>query len=100
LKYPVEKSPEAERDLAEIWHFIALDSIGAADGVIETIDEKMVLLSEWPFAGRERDEYLPGLRSIGAGKYLLFYQVRGETVQVIRVVHGSRDLPTVFGKKA
>ena len=49
-----------------------------------------------PEMGRSREELAPGLRSVTAGNYLLFYQPIDDGILVIRVAHGSRDLPALF----
>ena len=52
-------------------------------------------LARIPFIGAPREELAPGLRSIRIRPFphLLFYSVDGETVTLIRLLHGARDLP-------
>ena len=38
-----------------------------------------------------------GLRSLPVENYLIFYRVRDDTVEVLRVIHGARDLGAIFG---
>ena len=93
---PVEKTPLAKSDLLEIWQYIALDNPAAADRVIREIDAKIATLSEYAHPGRQRDELAPGLRSTPVGKYIVFYRVQRAMVEVVRVVHGARNLPSLF----
>ena len=67
-----------------------------ADRVLGTIDQKCQALAEQPGIGRRRDELAPGLRSLPVGSYVVFYRGRGDGIEVIRVLHGARDINTVF----
>ena len=46
--------------------------------------------------GRKRDELLPNLRSFPVGSYLIFYHPINQGIEVVRVLHGSRDIPNFF----
>jgi len=46
--------------------------------------------------GRRRDELSPGLRSVVMGSYLIFYRPLEDGIRLMRVAHGSRDLPSLF----
>jgi toxin ParE1/3/4 len=48
-------------------------------------------------AGRERPELAPRLRSFPAGRYVLFYRPIGGGIEIVRVLHGSRDIDSIFG---
>lgn len=92
----VTRTPQAECDLIEIWDHIATDSEQSADGVLRRIETRINSLAEYPWSGRERPELARDLRSIPAWPYLVFYRIVGEDVQILRVVHGARDLPPLF----
>jgi len=49
---------------------------------------------------RTRDELLPGLRSALADPNILFYRVRKDAVEIIRVLHGRRDIASIFARRA
>ena len=89
-------SNEARQDMAEIWAHIAADNESAADGVVASIHERFATLVENPMAGRSRVELLPNLRSFPAGSYAIFYFPMEDGVEVMRVVHGARDITTMF----
>jgi hypothetical protein len=40
------------------------------------------------------------VRQLWIGRYRLLYDARAETVWILRVVHGSRDLLLALGKRA
>ncbi|UYO39884.1 type II toxin-antitoxin system RelE/ParE family toxin [Rhodopseudomonas palustris] len=67
------KSPQAERDIAAIWRFVADDNIKAADRLLEQIEKVFDILAQSPLLGRARSELLPELRSFPSGSYVLYY---------------------------
>ena len=90
------KRPIVIDDLAEIWEYIAEDSETRADEFIETIDSKFHELAASPRIGRLRDELYPGLMSFPVGRYLLYYTIITGGIEVIRVLHGARDIEKHF----
>ena len=92
----VTRRPEAEEDILEIWEYIADDSIEEADRWLDRLDEKLSLWATQPTMGRSRDELLPGIRSMPFGRYVVFYAPAGDGLDVIRVLHGSRDVDHLF----
>lgn len=88
------RSPEARDDLAEIWLYIAIaqDNQAAADQVLESINQKLILLSDSPLLGRERQDLAVGLRSFPAGSYVIFYRPIDGGIDVVRVLHGARNV--------
>ncbi len=56
-----------------------------------------VHLRENPFMGRRRDDLRPGYRSFPVGDYVVIYRLAGkEEILVLRIIHGSRDIPSLF----
>jgi len=88
--------PKALVDLAEIWAFIAQDSPKHADVLATRVDRLFRTLAKQPLMGRAWPELLPNLRSIPIGNYVIFYIPRDRGIDVIRVLHGSRDLDSMF----
>lgn len=39
---------------------------------------------------------MPGLRSLVHGRYVIFYRVHEQAVQILRVIDGRRDQATSF----
>lgn len=89
-------SPLAEDDLEEIWLYIAEDNEGAADGMIRKIFKAIDLLTKNPMMGRAREELLPGIRSLGAPPYIVFYRAAPDAIEIVRILHGARDIDSVF----
>ena len=92
----VLRKPQAEADLIEIWTFIAQDSPTRADMLLDEIDEKLQTLAQSPFIGIARNELGPKIRSFPIGNYVLFYQPIEDGIEIIRVLHGARDIEALF----
>jgi len=96
---PVAWAPRAKRDLREIWLYYAhIASTAVADKLLREIARASERVGENPLAWRARDEVLPGLRSAFVHPYTLFYRVRDDDVQIVRVLHERRDFPAIFVK--
>jgi toxin ParE1/3/4 len=90
-------STEALADLSEIWDYYAnVAGRQTADGVIRDVEKVCRVLEEHPLTGRARDELRPGLRSIAARPYIVFHRVRNGFCEIVRVLHGRRDLDRIF----
>jgi toxin ParE1/3/4 len=92
----VIRSPEAEADVAAALEYLDQHSATAADEMAEEIDRRCNLLAAQPLIGRSRDELRPGIRSTVVGQYVLFYRVTDAAVEVVRFLHGSRDIAGEF----
>ncbi|MFH0789091.1 MAG: type II toxin-antitoxin system RelE/ParE family toxin [Pseudomonadota bacterium] len=88
--------PLAGSDLVEIWGYIAEDNEAQADAFIDTLDRKIHILAERPNMGRPRDELAKDLRSFPVGRYVIFYIPLADGVEIVRVLHGARDLDALF----
>ena len=90
-------SLEADRDLLDIWSFLAsAASPEVADDQIRKIVRACEPLSDQPLLGRMRDELVPGLRSKIAYPHVIFYRVTTAAVEIVRVFDGRRDLDDIF----
>ncbi len=90
------QSPDARNDLIEIWLYIAQENQAAANSLIASIEEKLNLLSDSPQMGQTRDDLAPLMRSFPVNKYLLFYRPISDGIQLVRVIHGARDIQNIF----
>lgn len=84
-------TPSAELDLAEMWHFIAIDNDKAADRLIDSIRDTLRRLADHPGMGTMRPELGSVIRSYPVGNYLLFYQRIEGGIELVRVIHGARN---------
>ena len=80
----------------DIADFISIDDPAAAEQLLNNFEIAFRRLSRRPKSGRARDEIAPGLRSITVGAYIVFYKIRLNVIEIVRVVSGYRDLPRLF----
>jgi toxin ParE1/3/4 len=92
--------PRAKADLVAIWEYIARDNEAQADAFIKTVDEKFRLLAQNPNIGRVRDELGASIHSLPVGRYVIFFRSRETYLEIVRVLHGARDVQAVFPAKA
>lgn len=60
---------------------------------IEDVFERLV---ETPELGKQRNEIKKGLRSLPVGAHIIFYRILTNHIRIVRVLHGSRDVPKHF----
>ena len=88
--------PTAQQDLREIGLHIGRSSPESARRLLRNLNEKFQMLARMPGLGRVRHDLLIQMRSFPVGRYIIFYQATTDGVEVLRVLHGSRDVPGVF----
>ena len=89
-------SPRAREDLIEIWSYIADDSVTNADAFIDRLYETIESLGRHPGSGRQREELAPGIHSFPFGRYMIFYRTVTNSIEIVRVLHGARDIENIF----
>jgi toxin ParE1/3/4 len=89
-------SPLAKQDMQEIWKFIAKVNRQAANNMIQEIASKFPMLAQFPEMGRPRNDLLLYLRSFAVKNYLILYQPNPQGIEILRVVHASRDIEKIF----
>jgi toxin ParE1/3/4 len=95
----IRRTVNSRRDYGDIWAFVADQNPIAAGDLLRSFDEALRLLSDFPRAGPQRPELRRRLRSYPVGNYLLFYRPIRGGIELLRVVHGSRDLRVVFKRR-
>lgn len=92
----VKVSAAAAEDLQRIWEYAAEHDAAAAGRLVKEITRRFAILRDHPHAGREHDELLVNLRSFAVKKYVIFYQPFEGGVEILRVLHSSRDIESIF----
>jgi toxin ParE1/3/4 len=90
------RTPQSELDVLEITIYIARDSIAAADRLVDLFDAKLRALSLNPGLGPKRPELGDGVQSLPVGNYILFYRRIDDGIELLRILHGARDLRRIF----
>ena len=96
MSLAVRRTRAADADLDGIWLDIAVERPVAADRMIDRLGAAEDRLGHFPEIGQARPDLAPGLRHWPVPPYLIFYRVEAECVLIVRVVHGARDLASLF----
>jgi toxin ParE1/3/4 len=89
----LEWSAYALADRNAIFDYIEADSPRAAITVDERIREQVETLRKFPESGRPGR--IDGTRELVISRtpYIVAYRIKGNTVRILRVLHGSRRWP-------
>ncbi len=92
-----ELSSEADQDIDEIFDYTAHEfGTDQAVAYVTAFEGVFGQLLESPQIGRDRKEIREGLRSVIKDKHIVFYRILKDRLRIIRILHGSRDLPKQF----
>ena len=87
-------TPEAQQDRADVWDYIAAENPRAAARMDKLFSDAAARLATHPRLGRPG--IIPGTRElIPHASYRLVYEIEGETVWVLALVHTARLWPPV-----
>jgi len=75
--------------LIEIGDYIALDNPRRAASFVAEVEAEIARIAAQPSRFPARADLAPGLCAARHGRYL---EVVGE-IQIVRIIHGARDLP-------
>jgi addiction module RelE/StbE family toxin len=82
----------ARADRRKVFEYIQADSPRAACKMDMVFSEKAAILPRFPEIGRLGR--VPGTRELLAHRhYFLIYRIRGKTIQILRLLHTSRQWP-------
>ncbi len=82
----------ARADLDAIYDHIAAEAGDAADRLVTTIRQAVTGLRDYPFRA---PEWFPGTRKLSVGGYAVIYRVTDDRIEIGRILHLRRDLPTL-----
>jgi toxin ParE1/3/4 len=86
----------ASRDLNEIADYFTETNIDAGERFFREFNRKCQQLVAFPNSGKSYDTIRPGLRGISLQGYIVFYRVLEDGIEILRVVSGRRNLPSLF----
>ena len=90
-------TPLAEDDLLDIGRYIANDSLEGASRVLNELNQAMTLLARQPLIGHRRlDLAAEPYRFWPVCSYLIIYRPDITPLQIIRVLHGARDVRSLL----
>src|SRR4051794_24978665 len=94
----VLRTDQAEEDLDKILVELAKQSIAAGQRLVELIKQRSHWYSDRPELGVLRDDLAPELRCFAIWNYLIFYRSVPGGIELLRVMHGSRDIKSTSFK--
>jgi toxin ParE1/3/4 len=88
---------DAQADLVDIGDWIASDSPPHALRFVQALQAKCAAIAQMPlgFPLVPRYEHL-GIRKRSHGRYLIFYRVSSDQIEILRVLHGARDYESLL----
>jgi toxin ParE1/3/4 len=96
----IETTSIAEADIEAAGDRIALRAPAEAVKFITKLRDRIELIGVVPHAGAPRPQWGDDIRLAPFGRYLIIYRVRHETVQILRFLHGARDIDALFADES
>lgn len=97
--------PAAQADIDDSAEYLAADSLDVGQRFLRQVNEGIEEICEAPELGAVREFNNPriiGLRARpvkGFSNWRVYYLVADETVEIVRVLHGARDLERLFSEE-
>lgn len=87
----------ADEDLVNIFDY-TMDEFGfdQAEKYLFEIDDIFQNLIINPQLGKTRNEIKQGLHSFPKDNHVIFYRISEDHIRIVRILHGSRDIPNYF----
>lgn len=86
----------ASQDLNEIADYFAEYNIEAGERFFQAFNRKCQQLVVFPNSGKSYKAIRPGLRGLSFENYIIFYRILEDGIEILRVVSGRRDFPSMF----
>jgi toxin ParE1/3/4 len=67
-----------------------------ADRILRQIAKAVAVMDDFLLAGRARDEIRVGLRSLAAVPQIVFYRLKDDRPEIVRVLDGRQDIEEIF----
>lgn len=86
----------ASQDLNEIADYFADNSLEAGERFFRAFNRKCQQLVAFPNSGKSYAAIRPGLRGLSLEGYIIFYRILDDGIEILRIVSGRRDFPSIF----
>jgi toxin ParE1/3/4 len=86
----------AQADIDSAWFHIAKDRPAAADRFVERLKSHFEALAKSPFVGELRIDLAQDVRQSSVGSYVVLHRPGSGRIEIVRVIHGARDLFAEF----
>lgn len=90
-------TPQARRDLLAIveWYRVEMGAAAAAKAA-RTIKAGFVAAARIHATAAQREDLPEGYYRVVARSHLVIFQIMGDETCIVRIVHGSRDVPPLL----
>ena len=86
-------TPAARADIEEIWDYTVRHwGEAQAERYTRNIRDACEALGDGTLFGRSAEDIRPGYRKAVTGSHVMFYRVRADTVEIVRILHRSMDV--------
>jgi toxin ParE1/3/4 len=95
-------TPKASLDLDELFEYIAQNNLDAALRFFDSARQTFSQLARTPSMGGVYEISNPSLQGLrkwkvkGFEKYIIFYRFSEELLEILRIIHAGRDIPTIL----
>lgn len=86
----------ALRDLNEIADYFAETNLEAGERFFREFNRKCQQLVAFPNSGKSYAKIRADLRGLPLESYIILYRVLDDGIEILRVVSGRRNLPSLF----
>ena len=97
------RRPQAEADLTDQFvYYLTTGGAELAERFLAAVEAAAERLLETPGIGVKRSFHHPSLQGLrmhpvrGFERHLVFYRERDDGIEIVRVLHGARDIPSVM----
>lgn len=106
MNFFIAQRPRARLDLIEQFtYFAEREGVTLAERYLAAVDATFVHLAEHPRSGVAYNSGVAALEGVrrfpvrGFENYLIFYSLQKRSIDVIRVLHGARDIDNLFARE-
>jgi len=92
MKYSVKFTTRAKKDIVSIIDYISQTSVVSSAKVHKMLLTKANSLADFPFRGVRREDIVKDGYMILEGSYYIYYQVIDTSVNILRILHQSRNV--------
>ncbi len=89
----------ASRDLNEIADRFAETNLETGEQFFSDFNRKCKQLVAFPNSGKSYAEIRSDLRGLSLDGYILFYRILEDRIEILRVVSGRRNFPSLFSDR-
>lgn len=86
----------ATQDLNELADYFAESSLEVGEWFFRAFNRKCQQLVAFPNSGKSYAAIRPGLRGLSLEGYIIFYRILDDGIEILRVISGRRDFPSLF----